>query len=163
MSGSIAKAVLRVVPRTFVQPVAAASTHCDPQYGAAFELRRVPPAVNFASGLTVNNISALGPPALTNPPIPGGFPAGTLVLGFPAKNPSANPNLAQDLEVDVTQAVVSTLQQNANRLVYMLVGIVEPTFAVAADGSRTLVIPQAPLPQRDCRSVFRLFLDVSTP
>jgi hypothetical protein len=163
MAGTIAKAVLNVRPQTFVQPVAPAATQCDPQYGAAFEVRRVPPAVSFQSGMRVNFIAQLGPPAFTNPPIPDGYPAGALVLGFPAKNPAADPNLTQTLEVDVTQAVVSTLQQNAAKMVFMLVGMVEPTFITAADGTRSLLIPSAPLPQQDCRSVFRLWLDVSTP
>lgn len=162
-SGTIAKAVLNIAPQSYVVPVAAASTQCDSQYGAAFELRRVPPAVVVPHAMQVNFISQMGGTALTNPPIPGGYPAGTLVVGFPAKNPALNPNLAQTIQVDITQAVVSTLQQNANRMVFMLTSVVEPTFVPGANGAMSLLIPAAPLPQEDCRSVFRVWVDISAP
>ena len=164
VAGTIAKAMLIIAPSTHVTPVAAASTQCDAQYGAAFELRRVPPAVTYNGGMNnINYISAIGGTALTNPPIPGGYPAGTLVVGFPSKNPALNPSLTQPIQVDITQQVVSTLQQGATKMTFMLTGVVEPTFTTNAAGVRTLVMPAAPLPQNDCRAIYRLYLDISTP
>jgi hypothetical protein len=168
-AGSIAKAVLVLemkevypvmTPAALAQPMTSptASILCDPQTGSAFDLRRVPPAVSFFGGMTQNLINS-NTAFLTNPPIPTGYPAGTRIYAFPTKNPALNPNLAQPIEIDITQAVVSTLQQNATRMVFMLTGTTDPQIGNNGTVQRT----DAPLAQPDCRTTFHLALDVSTP
>ena len=167
-SGTIAKAVLvakigEVYPvmtaAALAQPMTmpSASIWCDPQYGAAFDLRRLPMAVPFASGMTVNNLTAQG--LANNPPIPTGFPAGTRLFAFPNKDPKLNANLSQPVEIDVTQAVVSALQQNANKMIFTITGTTEPQIGVGGAVQRR----DAPQAQSDCRAAFSVTLKVSTP
>ncbi len=168
LSGTIAKAVL-VAKVGLVQPVLtaaaiaqpqtapSASTWCEARYGAAFQLRRLPLAVSVPSGMQVNVLTT---PALTsNPPIPTGFPAGTLVHDFPTKDPSLVGATGSPIEIDITQDVVSALQQGARTMVYTITGTTEPQIGVGGAVQRR----DAPQVQPDCRTTFGLTLKVSTP
>jgi hypothetical protein len=167
-SGTIAKAVLvaelgEVFPvmtaAALAQPMTmpSSSIFCDPQYGAAFDLRRLPPAVQFAGGMTVNLLVSAG--LSSNPPIPTAYPAGTRLFAFPNKDPRLNAALSQPVEIDITQDVVSALQQNQSKMVFTITGTTEPQIGVGGAVQRR----DAPQPQPDCRAAFSLTLKVSTP
>ena len=167
-SGTIAKAVLvtrigEVYPvmtaAAIAQPMTmpSASIWCDPQYGAGFDLRRLPPAVAFNSGMTVNNLIALS--LASNPPIPTGFPVGSRVFAFPNKVPKLNANVSQPVEIDITHDVISALQQNARKMVFTITGTTEPQIGVGGAVQRR----DAPQAQPDCRTTFAMNLLVSTP
>lgn len=167
-SGAIAKAVLIAKPgevrpvmtaAALAQPMTmpSASIWCDPQYGAAFDLRRLPMAVSFASGMRVNSLNAAS--LASTPPIPTAYPAGTRLFAFPNKDPKLNASLAQPVEIDITQDVVSALQQNANKMIFTITGTTEPQIGVGGAVQRR----DAPQAQPDCRATFSLTLRVSTP
>lgn len=167
-SGTIARAVL-VATRRYVFPVMtpaalaqpmtmpSASIWCDPQYGSAFDLRRLPMAVQFASGMTVNILTT--PALISNPPIPTAYPTGTRLYAFPTKDPKLSAGATQPVEIDITQDVVSALQQNASKMIFTITGTTEPQIGVGGAVQRR----NAPQAQSDCRATFDLALRVSTP
>jgi hypothetical protein len=170
-SGEIAKATARLTilstgadngalaPMTGPFPTNAFA--CDRQTGAAARLVQIAGALPIPTGLTINNINS-GQFNLDHPPIPDSYPAGPMLLTFPAKDASLPGNLGQPrFETDITQLVVGALQANVTTLKFMLTGTNEPTKMVNAADVPEREAPGIPL--ADCRAVVQLDVDLQTP